>query len=135
MRFRKHIKEEFGLRQVDIAPLIDVVFILIIFFMLTSTFMVYPGIRVDLPQTVTHEALQVKRVSITVSSEDVVYVNADVVTDKELEEFLKANKGQIKSVFIKADKNSSMGRVVEIWDICRKVGLAHVNIATTKVRD
>ena len=135
MRFRKHIKEEFGLRQFDVAPLIDVVFILIIFFMLTSTFMVQPGIRVDLPKTVTQQALQVRRVSITVSAEDVVYVNGEVVTDRELDRFLSENKEAIKSVFIKADKNASMGRVVEIWDICRKVGLAHVNIATTKVTE
>ncbi|MFC1514433.1 ExbD/TolR family protein [Candidatus Omnitrophota bacterium] len=135
MRFRKHIKAEFGLRQFDVAPLIDVVFILIIFFMLTSTFMVQPGIRVDLPRTVTHQALQVRRVSITVSSEDVVYVNGEVVTDDELDRFLVEHKENIKSVFIKADKSASMGRVVEIWDICRKVGLTHVNIATTKVKE
>ncbi len=135
MRFRKHIKEEIGLKQIDIAPLIDVVFILIIFFMLTSTFMVQPGIRVDLPRTVTHQALQAKRISIIISSEDVVYVDGEVVTDKELEESLILNKDKIKSVFIKAVKNSSLGRVVDIWDICRKVGLEHVNIATTKVQD
>ena len=135
MRFRKHIKEEIGLKQIDIAPLIDVVFILIIFFILTSTFMVQPGIRVDLPRTVTHQALQTKRISIIISSEDVVYANGEVVTDKELEESLIVNKDKINSVFIKADKNSSMGRVVDIWDICRKAGLEHVNIATTKVQD
>ncbi|MBN2120058.1 MAG: biopolymer transporter ExbD [Candidatus Omnitrophica bacterium] len=135
MKFRKHIKEEFGLRQFDIAPLIDIIFILLIFFMLTSSFMIQPGIRVDLPRTVTHQALQVKRVSITVSSEDVLYLGSKVVTDKELESYLLSNRENIKSVFIKADKNSSLGRVVEVWDLCRKANLSYVNIATTHVKE
>jgi len=135
MRFRKHLKEEFGLKGFDIAPLIDIVFILIIFFMLTSNFMVQPGIKIELPSTVTHSILHLKRLSIIISSEDVAYLNGKVVTNKELEDFLRRNKGKIKSVFIKADKNSSMGRVVEIWDICRKVGFSYVNIATTYVKE
>jgi biopolymer transport protein ExbD len=133
MRFRKHIKEDFGLRQFDIAPLIDVVFILLIFFMLTSSFVVRPGIKVDLPKTVTHQSVESRRINILISSQDVVYLNDKVVSDKELEDYLQGNKEDINSVFIKADKYSSLGRVVSVWDIARKVGLSHVNIATTDV--
>ena len=135
MTFRKHIKEEFGLRQFDIAPLIDVVFILLTFFMLTSNFMVQPGIRIDLPKTFTQQAIKIQRVGIYISSEDVIYLNSKVVTNKELEKFLVENKENIKSVFIKADKNSSLGRVVEIWDVCRKIGFSYVNIATAKNKE
>ncbi|MCD6539217.1 MAG: biopolymer transporter ExbD [Candidatus Omnitrophica bacterium] len=136
MKFRKYLlKEEFGLKGLDIAPLIDIVFILIIFFMLTSSFMVQPGIKVELPQTVTQSILQPERLNIIISSEDVAYLNGRVVTNRELEDFLNKNKAKVKSVFIKADRNSSLGRVVEIWDICRKVGLSYVNIATTYVRE
>jgi len=136
VKFRKYLlKEEFGLKGLDIAPLIDIVFILIIFFMLTSSFMVQPGIKVELPQTVTQSILQPERLNIIISSEDVAYLNGRVVTNRELEDFLNKNKAKVKSVFIKADRNSSLGRVVEIWDICRKVGLSYVNIATTYVRE
>ena len=136
MKFRKYLlKEEFGLKGLDIAPLIDIIFILIIFFMLTSSFMVQPGIKVELPQTVTQSILQPERLNIIISSEDVAYLNGRVVTNRELEDFLNKNKAKVKSVFIKADKNSSLGRVVEIWDICRKVGLSYVNVATTYVRE
>ena len=136
MKFRKYLlKEEFGLKGLDIAPLIDIIFILIIFFMLTSSFMVQPGIKVELPQTVTQSILQPERLNIIISSEDVAYLNGRVITNRELEDFLNKNKAKVKSVFIKADKNSSLGRVVEIWDICRKVGLSYVNVATTYVRE
>jgi len=136
VKFRKYLlKEEFGLKGLDIAPLIDIIFILIIFFMLTSSFMVQPGIKVELPQTVTQSILQPERLNIIISSEDVAYLNGRVITNRELEDFLNKNKAKVKSVFIKADKNSSLGRVVEIWDICRKVGLSYVNVATTYVRE
>jgi len=130
MQFRKHIKEEFGLKQFDIAPLIDVVFILLIFFMLTSNFIAQPGIRIDLPKTVTSGEIMLKRVNLTVSAEDVLYLNGKVVTLKEIKAFLLKNESKIKSIFIKADKNSSFGRAVEIWDICKSLGFTYVNIAT-----
>lgn len=133
MRLKTNIKEEFGLRQFDVAPLIDVVFILIIFFMLTSSFVVQPGIRIELPRVVTAEKLRTERLTIVVSSEDVVYVENKVVTDSQLEQLLNKYKDgkKLTSVFIKADRNSSLGRVTKIWDICRKAGISQVNIATT----
>ncbi len=47
MRFKRHMELEHGLKQIDIAPLIDVVFQLLIFFMLTSSFVIQPGIKVN----------------------------------------------------------------------------------------
>ena len=50
MKFKRHMELEHGLRQIDIAPLIDMVFQLLIFFMLTSSFIMQPGIKVNLPK-------------------------------------------------------------------------------------
>ena len=55
MRFKRHIELKKG--QLDIAPLIDVVFLLLIFFMLTSTFISQQGIRVNLPGAVSSKPL------------------------------------------------------------------------------
>ncbi len=131
MRFKKHIKEEFGLKQLDIAPLIDVIFILLIFFMLTSNFMVQPGIRIDLPEVVSSQNLGQEKFTVIISSDDLMYLNNKLITDSELEKLIKDSKGRIKSIFIKSDKKSSMGKVVKIWDICKTSGIDYVNIATT----
>ena len=58
MHFKRHMEVEHGLRQIDIAPLIDMVFQLLIFFMLTSSFVVQPGIKVNLPKAVTSEVVK-----------------------------------------------------------------------------
>jgi len=123
---------EHGLRQIDIAPLIDMVFQLLIFFMLTSSFVMQPGIKVNLPKAVTSEAVKSENIEIVVSSENITYLNGNVVTTSELNTLLKQAAKRNQPVLIKADRRSSLGRVVEIWDMCRDLGMTQVNIATNQ---
>lgn len=132
MKFKRHSQLEHGLTQIDIAPLIDVVFQLLIFFMLTSSFIFHPGIKVHLPRAVTSEIIQEESAIITVSRENVIYLNGSVVTIKELREGLELVAEHNKPLLIKADRRSSLGRVVEIWDLCRELGINKVNIATSE---
>jgi biopolymer transport protein ExbD len=123
---------EHGLRQIDIAPLIDMVFQLLIFFMLTSSFVVQPGIKVNLPKAVTSEAVKFENVELVVSGENVTYLNGKVVTLAELKKLLNQVSKNKQSILIKADRRASLGRVVEIWDMCRDLGIAQINIATNQ---
>ncbi len=126
---------EHGLKQIDIAPLIDMVFLLLIFFMLTSSFVMQPGIKVNLPKAVTSESVKLENVEIIVSGENVAYVNGRVITNKDLKNLLKELVKQDRSVLIKADRRSSLGIVVEIWDMARDLGIAQINIATNPEND
>jgi biopolymer transport protein ExbD len=130
MKFKRHFELEHGLHYIDIAPLIDIVFQLLIFFMLTSSFIMQPGIRVNLPKAVTSEIVEEKQIIIVISSEGVVYVNENVFTIGELKSYLSKKNISSKPILIKADKRASLGRVVEIWDLCREMGIDKVNIAT-----
>jgi len=132
MKFKRHTQLEHGLGQIDIAPLIDVVFQLLIFFMLTSSFIFQPGIKVNLPKAVTSEVIQEENLVITVSRENVVYLNEKVVTVKELRSSLAEVAQKNRPLLIKADRRASLGRVVEIWDLCRELGINKVNIATNE---
>ncbi len=130
MRFKRHMELEHGLRQIDIAPLIDMVFQLLIFFMLTSSFIMQPGIKVNLPKAVTSEAVKLENIEIVVSGENVTYLNGKVITTQELKTLLKQVAKRQQPILIKADKRASLGRVVEIWDMCRDLGITQINIAT-----
>jgi biopolymer transport protein ExbD len=132
MHFKRHMELEHGLKQIDIAPLIDVIFQLLIFFMLTSSFIVQPGIRVNLPKAVTSEVVKYENVEIIVSGENVTYFNGKVTTTAELNKLLKQAAKRNQSVLIKADRSASLGRVVEIWDMCRDLGITQINIATNQ---
>jgi biopolymer transport protein ExbD len=123
---------EHGLKQIDIAPLIDIVFQLLIFFMLTSSFVIQPGIKVNLPKAVTSEIVKYENIEIMVTSENVTYFNGNVVTSQELKKLLKQAAARNQSILIKSDRRASLGRVVEIWDMARDLGIAQINIATNQ---
>lgn len=132
MRFKGRMELEHGLKQIDIAPLIDIVFQLLIFFMLTSSFVIQPGIKVNLPKALTSEVVKLENVEILVTSENVVYLNGRVVNAQELKGVLKISGKKGQTILIKADKHASLGRVVEIWDLARDMGVTQINIATNE---
>lgn len=132
MRFKRHMELEHGLKQIEITPLIDMIFLLLVFFLLTSSFVIQPGIKINLPKAATSEIIQAENIEIIISGEDVIYFNTKVVTIKELESLFKQVAKRKQSILIKADKRSSLGRVVEIWDMCRDLGVRQINIATNQ---
>jgi biopolymer transport protein ExbD len=131
MRFKRRtkiIKGELG--TIDIAPLIDIVFQMLIFFMLTSAFILQPGIRVNLPRALTSEAVDGKNLVITITGENVIYIQDRVVTTSELRSELRTASAKNLPVLIKSDETVSIGRIVEVWDMCRQENITHLNIAT-----
>ena len=129
MKFKRRLAIEAGLRQIDIAPLIDCIFLLLIFFMLTSSFVVIPGINVKLPKALTSEEINTQTLTITISSEDIIYLEGTPKTAEELEKALTEEK--YSSIFIKADRHASLGAWVGVWDLCKKVGIERIGMATT----
>ena len=135
MRLKRHLKLERTLRTIDIAPLIDVVFLLLIFFMLTSSFIFQPGIKVNLPRAITSEMLSEENAVISITAENLIYYRQKLVTIKELSSLLKGIASARLPVLIKSDRKASLGRIVVVWDICRQEGVHQVNIATTQTID
>jgi biopolymer transport protein ExbD len=130
MKFKRHMKLEQGLRQIDIAPMIDMVFLLLIFFMLTSSFVMQPGIAVNLPKALTSEVVKAQSIEVLVSSDNIIYVDGKILAISALKQLMAQAAPRNQPVLIKSDRKATMGRVVEIWDICRDKGIAQVSIAT-----
>ena len=133
MRFnRVKRRTQIAKGQLDIAPLIDVVFQLLIFFMLTSNFVIQPGVKVSLPRAITSEVLSSENFVVTLTGQDLLFLNDKPITINELVTQLKEAASEKKSLLLKADTSASLGRVVEIWDLCRELGIAQINIATNQ---
>lgn len=130
MRFKRKVFLEKG--RLDIAPLIDVVFLLLIFFMLTSSFIFQPGIRVNLPRAVTSEVLHKDLLVVTITGENEIYISERPVQGDELVSRITVAARDDQPLLIRADKNADLGKVIEIWDICRQVNVRQINIATTQ---
>ena len=132
MKFKRHSKVEHGLGQIDIAPLIDVIFQLLIFFMLSSSFTFQSGISVKLPKAVTSDIIKEENMVVTITSENIIYFNGAITTLKELEQRLGQPNVKDRPLLIKADRRASVGRIVDIWDLCRNLGIERINIATNQ---
>ena len=131
MKFKRHTKLEHGLEQIDIAPLVDVIFQLLIFFMLSSSFTFQSGINVKLPKAVTSDIIKEENFIVIITSENIIYLNSEVITLKELKKSLESS-GNKRPILIKADKRASVGRIVDVWDLCRNLGIERINIATNQ---
>lgn len=89
------------------------------------------AIKVNLPKAVTSAAVAEASFVISITKEKVIYFNDEAVSPKELALKLE-DLPKDKPLLIKADRGTSLERVVEVWDICRNAGIPQVNIATTQ---
>ena len=130
MKFKRKLYIEKGL--IDITPVINVFFLLLIFFMFTSSFIFQPGIKVNLPKAVTSEVIQDEGAILIVTKDDLLYMNERQISSEEILSRLKIMATSKTPLLIKSDKGSSLGKIVEIWDMCRREGVSQANIATSE---
>ena len=121
--------------RLDIAPLIDVVFLLLIFFMLSSHFVTQPGIMLTLPAATTGRLHHVEDIIIVISSDNNLYLKEEEVGFGDLLDKLKAQVKETnkKIVIIKADEKVDLGLAVEIMDIAKQAGADGLIISTRPV--
>ena len=118
--------------EVNIVSLIDVVLLLVMFFMITTSFVAQPGIKVKLPQASAKEVRQEKELVVIISKNKKIYLNEDLISlslfPDRLGKALK--KGNMPILIIKADELVPHGLVVKIMDIAKKTGIETLAIAT-----
>lgn len=129
MRFRKPREEEIRL---SIAPLIDIVFLLLIFFMVTSHFDVASGVRIRLPKVAKRILNQEKnKVTVVIDKSGQTYLEGERVDVKMLQKRLTTlvhEKGMYQ-VILQADKDVRHGKVVQIMDLAKTAGAHSIIIA------
>lgn len=124
--------EQKFLESFSLSSLTDIVFLLLVFFLLSSTFIIQPGIKVSLPEAETSEDVLDKSITVTIAKEGLLYLGDKQVSLNELganlNSLIKSFDGEV--IVLKADKEVMVNRLVEVWDICKKVGYKVFNLAT-----
>jgi len=132
MRFRRAPKAKLG---IDMTPLIDVVFLLLIFFMVSTTFVANPGIKVNLP-TASSQPISEKpeTLEVTLTKGNRVYLNGQEVDLKNLKSGLStlAEGKTPPGLLIRADGDVPHRQVVTVMDQAHQVGITQLSIATTQ---
>ena len=129
MRFRSEEEENFSL---DLTPLIDVVFLLLIFFMVSTVFVDFKRrMDISLPTSkvsIADETPKAIELEITVDKE--VFLNGDKVSLKRLESALKEiDADRKKAAIIRADKNLPYGDVIEVLGMLQSAQILNISVA------
>ncbi|HHH48280.1 MAG TPA: biopolymer transporter ExbD [Gammaproteobacteria bacterium] len=124
--------------DVNITPLIDVVFLLLIFFMVSTTFERESEIEIVLPQAAANAVpAEDSALEVTIDAEGTFYVNGKRVINTKIETLKKAMKeaaGDRKEppVILSADAQTPHQAVITVMDAARQLGFVHLNFATVK---
>lgn len=137
MHFRRRLEPR---ANVDLVPMIDVVFQLVVFFMVSSTFIVTPGINLELPTAGTAEPVAMTRLVVTVASDERIFINQEAydiegfrgAMARLAEQAAEAGEDEdlVKTVVIEADSAVPYDLLVTVLDILRSAGYRGVNLRT-----
>ncbi len=134
-RFRESASDEGVETGIDISPLMDCVFILLIFFIVTTTFVEEPGVEVEKPQAVSGERLEKTSILIALTPKGEVVYGGREIGVSGVQPLVKRvlQKEQIP-VIIQADAAAQSSLLIRVVDEAKLAGAAKVSIATRRTK-
>lgn len=116
------------------SSLTDIVLLLVIFFLLTSQFVILTGVKVKLPGSQTLDQSEPTKLIVTITSEGAIYAGADQTGIEQLAEKLKTIKDTTPetNLIIRADKTVQIDLVIKVIDAAKSVGIGKFTIETEK---
>ncbi len=130
---RKRLRREENGPEIPMTPVIDIVFLLLIYFLLTSQFITQKALKVDLPKSETGKATKHEEVlTITITKDKKFLLNGQVIPEKRLFDEVKRLAKTIRPerVYIEADRHTEVQLLITAMDAARKAGLNRILIKT-----
>ena len=123
--------------EINMSPLIDMVFLLLIFFVVTTSFVKETGLEVQRPTAATAELKEKGNVLIGISREGRVFLERKQIDVRSVRAHMTRvlSENPESSVVIVADKQSHTGTVVKVMDQCRQAGVKNVSLAASTRTD
>ena len=131
MRLKRHLKTEAG---IILTPLIDMIFLVVIFFMISASMALNPAIKVNLPRAFSGKSVIEKQIVVTILGNGAIYIGKVRVNKEELPKVVKEQLNKIgrKGVFLQIDEDVEYKYVVEVIDILRVAGISRISLVTSK---
>ena len=122
--------------RLNLTPMIDAVFLLLIFFMVTTVFTRPHQLQVELPEAVNYDRLKEKKLNVAISAEGQVEINGRLVDMADLAGWLETEKSRTTStsLIIKADAKSMHGYVIDAMEIANQAGMTKISVETDELR-
>lgn len=134
MNFSKNIQNTSHASDIDITALVDVVFLLLIFFMLTTSFNENTRLSVNLPKaSLQPQKLTGKPLEITINAKGNFYIGQEQLSLEQISKVISKQKAGTANLplIIRADKDTKHGKVVSLMELLSKLEITNISIATT----
>ena len=120
-----------GAKEPPMAPLIDMIFILLIFFLVTTSFVKESGVEVKRPIASTAESKEKTNMIVAVTQDGQIYVEGRAIDIRSVRSFMERFMYETPggTVVIAADAESQTGIVIQVLDACRLAGVKEVSVA------
>ena len=118
--------------EINLTPMLDVVFIMLIFFIVTATFIKEAGIQIERPDTYTADTQDDASILIAISASDEVWIDRKERAPQAIRGIIERLHAENPkgSIVIQADENSSNEKLVLVMEAAKAAGVANVSIAT-----
>ena len=123
--------------ELNLTPMIDCVFLLLIFFMVTTVFTSSVGLKIELPKAEQWQKIGETKLSLSIGEEGGMELNGRVVTKSSLAGILMGAKRRSGAVtlIIKADRTSRHEHTLDVMEIAKGVGIETISLAVEKPED
>jgi biopolymer transport protein ExbD len=120
--------------EINVTPLVDIMLVLLIIFMVTTTVIVRDSIAVNLPEAATGQPTKVTLLAVTIDARGRLSMNGEPVTRQGIRTFIRRHKarGLKLEAIIAADKDVRHGTVVSVIDLVRREGVTKFAINVLK---
>ena len=117
--------------EIDLTPMLDVVFIMLIFFIVTAVFIKEPGVTIDRPDALTQEAVTNQSILIAINSKNEIWLDKKKIDESQIKAVIERlhvenPKG---AVVIQADNDSNAGTYALVWDAAKEAGVEDIALA------
>jgi len=123
--------------EINVTPLVDIMLVLLIIFMVTTTYIVRDAIEVKLPEASTGEPRKVSLIAVVVDQEGRMFLNGHSASEGDVRSFIRGerSRGSSMEAVIAADKQVPHGRVVQVIDLLRREGVVKFAINVLRKED
>lgn len=128
---KKNAKKDDEAGAIDLTPMLDVVFIMLIFFIVTASFVKEPGVEVNRPDATMSTAVKTP-IMIAVTNEDKVWINKNETDIRQVKTQVLALLSETPkgTIVIQADKESNIKTLTEVAQAAREAGAGRITIST-----
>jgi biopolymer transport protein ExbD len=120
--------------EINVTPLVDIMLVLLIIFMVTTTTLVYDALDIKLPEAATGESKAPSLLSLVVDDNGKVFLNGKPASERRIRNFIRSERRRNKQLeaIIAADERVAHGRVVRVIDLVRSEGVIKFAITVIK---